>query len=93
MVGEQTIGKGYSQRMYSLMDGSAVRISDKMYFMPSGKSLIGTGIMPIQDILNAANELGSVEYVILEQDKTKLDQMESIKVSMESFKKFEGIDF
>ena len=46
VVGEQTIGKGYSQRMYSLMDGSAVRISDKMYFMPSGKSLIGTGIMP-----------------------------------------------
>lgn len=46
VVGEQTTGKGYSQRMYSLVDGSAVRISDKMYYMPSGKSLIGTGVTP-----------------------------------------------
>ena len=46
VVGEQTIGKGYSQRMYSLVDGSAVRISDKMYYLPSGRSLIGTGITP-----------------------------------------------
>ena len=46
IVGQQTIGKGYSQRMYSLTDGSAVRISDKTYFMPSGKSLIGTGVTP-----------------------------------------------
>ena len=46
VVGEPTIGKGYSQRMYSLVDGSAVRISDKMYYLPSGKSLIGTGVTP-----------------------------------------------
>ncbi|MBQ8145071.1 MAG: hypothetical protein IJ042_09830 [Butyricicoccus sp.] len=46
VVGEQTIGKGYSQRMYSLVDGSAVRISDKMYYLPSGRSLIGTGVLP-----------------------------------------------
>lgn len=46
VVGEQTIGKGYSQRMYPLNDGSAVRISDKTYYTPSGKSLIGTGITP-----------------------------------------------
>lgn len=50
VVGEQTIGKGYSQRMYSLLDGSAVRISDKMYYMPSGKSLIGTGVTPDVEI-------------------------------------------
>ncbi len=46
VVGTETIGKGYSQRMYTLIDGSAVRISDKKYFMPSGKSLIGEGVTP-----------------------------------------------
>ncbi len=32
---------------------------------------MGTGIMPIQDILDAANGVGA-EYVILEQDFTQL---------------------
>lgn len=53
---------------------------------------IGYGRMDIQSILNKALELGSVEYVILEQDATKLDELESIRRSMESFRKFEGID-
>lgn len=51
---------------------------------------IGTGIMDIQSILNAANGVGA-EYVILEQDATQLEPMESIKISMENFKKYQGI--
>ena len=46
VVGEQTIGKGYSQRTYPLSDGSALRLSDNEYFTPQGKSLIGTGVTP-----------------------------------------------
>lgn len=46
IVGEQTIGKGYSQRTYPLSDGSALRLSDNEYFTPQGKSLIGTGVTP-----------------------------------------------
>lgn len=51
---------------------------------------VGTGTMDIQSILNAANEVGA-EYVILEQDFTQLSQMESIQISMDSFKKYSGI--
>lgn len=51
---------------------------------------VGTGIMDIQSTLNAVNEAGA-EYVILEQDFTQLTQMESIKISMDSFKKYSGI--
>jgi len=51
---------------------------------------VGTGRMDIQSILNAANEAGA-EYVILEQDFTRLSQMESIQISMDSFKKYSGI--
>lgn len=53
---------------------------------------VGTGIMDIQSILNAANEVGA-EYVILEQDYTQLSQLESVKISMDSFKKYSGIEW
>lgn len=52
---------------------------------------IGTGIMDIQSILNAASEYTDTEYVILEQDFTTHDEIDSIKISMERFKKFQGI--
>lgn len=46
VVGEQTIGKGYSQQNYELSDGSALHLSDQEYFTPNRKSLIGTGVTP-----------------------------------------------
>lgn len=46
IVGEKTIGKGYSQQNYELSDGSALHLSDQEYFTPSGKTLIGTGVIP-----------------------------------------------
>lgn len=54
---------------------------------------VGTGIMDIQTIINTANEYCDCEYIILEQDYTKLEEIESIKVSMDSFKKFQGIEW
>lgn len=52
---------------------------------------IGYGQMDIQGIIDMAIELGSIEYIVLEQDSTKLNQLESIKRSMEGFCKFNGI--
>lgn len=46
IVGEQTVGKGYSQRTYELSDGSALRLSDNAYYTPKGKSLIDVGVLP-----------------------------------------------
>ena len=55
---------------------------------------IGTGIMRIQDIINTANACTSAEYIILEQDSTRLpSELESIRVSMDAFKKFNGISW
>ena len=54
---------------------------------------IGTGCMDIQSIIDTANDLGSVEYIILEQDYSKLDQLESIQVSMQAFHKFTSISW
>lgn len=53
---------------------------------------IGTGIMDIQKIIDTANDQGA-EYIVLEQDATQLTPMESIKISMDNFKKYSGIDW
>ncbi|MCJ8008351.1 sugar phosphate isomerase/epimerase family protein [Lederbergia wuyishanensis] len=54
---------------------------------------IGTGIMPIQDIIIAASKAPNLEYIILEQDHTDLDEIDSINVSMEAFKRYSGTDW
>jgi sugar phosphate isomerase/epimerase len=67
------------------------------YFMkvvkPESFTEIGTGILPIQDFINAGNEVCKVDYIILEQDFSTHDELESIRISMDSFKKFSGIEW
>lgn len=53
---------------------------------------IGTGIMDIQKILDTGNELG-VKFVVLEQDFSQHEQLESVQISMDSFRKYKGIEF
>ncbi len=62
------------------------------YVNPTDFVEIGTGSMDIQSIINTAIELGCIEYVILEQDQTTYNQIESIKISMENLKKYTGIE-
>jgi sugar phosphate isomerase/epimerase len=70
---------------------------DMNYFMSLGVDKtfteIGTGIMDIQSIIDAGNRLCKADYIILEQDYTSHDELESIKISMENFKKFKGIEW
>ncbi len=53
---------------------------------------MGTGILPIQDYIDAANEVG-VPYILLEQDFTTMDEIDSIQTSMDAFRKFKGIEW
>ena len=46
VVGEHTVGKGYSQQTLYLSDGSALVLSTKMYALPDGTSLAGVGLEP-----------------------------------------------
>ena len=54
---------------------------------------IGTGILPIQDFIDAAGEAPNCQYIILEQDSTQLTEIESINRSMDAFHKFKGIEW
>ena len=44
--GQATTGKGYSQVMIRLSDGSGVNLSTARYFTPNGSSLDGVGVQP-----------------------------------------------
>jgi sugar phosphate isomerase/epimerase len=53
---------------------------------------IGTGILPIQNLLDAASKLPNLDYMLLEQDHTTLPEIESIQRSHDAFSaKFTGI--
>jgi hypothetical protein len=51
------------------------------------------GIMNIQDCISVGNEVCKTDYIILEQDFSSRDELESIRISMNSFKKFTGIQW
>lgn len=59
--------------------------------LPEDFTEVGTGIMDIQSIIDHGNRQG-VAYIILEQDHSKLDELESIRVSMDAFSRFRGIE-
>ncbi|GHV67630.1 sugar phosphate isomerase [Spirochaetia bacterium] len=67
------------------------------YFMsivkPETFTEIGAGILPIQDIINAGNTSCDTDYIILEQDFSTFDELESIKISMAGLRKFTGISW
>jgi sugar phosphate isomerase/epimerase len=55
---------------------------------------IGTGLLPIQNIIDAAGALPALDYLILEQDHTALDEIESVRTSRQAFAtNFTGISW
>lgn len=52
---------------------------------------IGTGCMPIQEIIDTINQYTNAEYLFLEQDFTKKDEIESIQISFDNLKKYHGV--
>ena len=46
VVGAHTGGKGYSQQLIRLSDGSSINLSTTRYYTPKGNNLAGVGITP-----------------------------------------------
>ncbi len=46
LIGRKTLGKGYSQNILELSDGSALMLSTRKYLTPHRVSLIGVGVTP-----------------------------------------------
>lgn len=54
---------------------------------------VGTGQMALQDIIDTTVQYTKATHIILEQDFSRYEQLESIRISMESFKKQKNIIF
>lgn len=52
---------------------------------------VGEGIIKVQDVIDAGNDQG-VPYILVEQDFTKLDEIDSIRRSMFNFMKMRGLE-
>lgn len=46
VVGERTAGKGSVQNLYRLKNGGGLKLTTARYFLPSGRSLDGSGLVP-----------------------------------------------
>lgn len=51
LVGTTSYGKGIVQQIYTLKDGSAVKLTVSNYFTPNGNNIHGTGIEPDVEVL------------------------------------------
>jgi carboxyl-terminal processing protease len=51
LVGETTFGKGLVQQVFTLSDGSAVKVTVEKYFTPAGLSIDGVGIAPDFEVI------------------------------------------
>ena len=70
VVGEKTVGKGYFQRTYSLVDGSAVGLSVGKYFTPNGISLGDAGgIVPDVEVAVTEEEAYQIYAGLLDPMK------------------------
>lgn len=73
LVGTTTFGKGIVQNIYSLLDGTSMKITSSEYFSPNGTSIHGVGVEP--DVV--------VEY---EYDKENPDYDNQLEKAIEILK-------
>ncbi len=63
IVGEQTVGKGYSQQSFPLSNGGCLNLSTNCYYTPKGESLIGKGVVP--DVAAALSDEKKARFAVL----------------------------
>ncbi len=98
LVHQKDFTKGYeaTQNLLPQFDETHTYIDMEAFnsvVKPETFTEIGCGILNIQDIIDTANEVCGSEYIVLEQDYSTHDELESIRISMDSFKRFKGTEW
>ena len=78
LVGTNTLGKGYSQELIYLSDGSAINLSTMRYFTPNGVCLAGVGLTP-----DVVVEISDEEYVGLYYGSVSHDEDTQLQRAIE----------
>lgn len=63
------------------------------YEYPETFTEIGSGVMDVQAIIDTGNRYCDMQYMILEQDHSRLDRMDSVRLSRDGLKKCRGIEW
>jgi sugar phosphate isomerase/epimerase len=61
--------------------------------LPATFAEVGTGVLPIQDIVDAAGRLPNLRYLLLEQDFAPGPELDSVRISRDAFRAYHGIAF
>lgn len=77
IVGEKTVGKGYSQQGFELSNGGCLNISTHCYYTPKGVSLIGKGVTPDKQV-NLSDEKKEHFYVLQDSEDDQLQAAISV---------------
>lgn len=81
----------------NLFDGIVARDADitmdlfREVALPETFAEVGTGILPIQDIIDAVDALPDFRYVLLEQDHAPGAELDSVRVSREAFGRYRNV--
>ncbi len=73
IVGDKTVGKGYSQVGFPLSNGGCLNLSTNCYYTPNGESLIDKGVTP--DILVSLDEDKTARFAVLKDEED--DQLQA----------------
>ena len=83
LIGEQTFGKGSGTITYTLEDGSAVNVTNFLYYLPDGESIEGEGLAPhLEVVLPDEAQWISINQMTLEQDtqlKAAIDYLTGLR--------------
>ncbi len=56
LIGENSYGKGSVQSIIPLKNKGAIRLTISKYYLPSGKSISGTGIVPDIEVVESSDD-------------------------------------
>ena len=83
IVGTQTFGKGSVQTVYSLDNGTGLRLTTAKYYTPSGRSIQNVGITPDVEVtlpvVKEAKSGDSVHMVVREKDLERHLKNDTVK--------------
>ncbi len=74
LVGETSFGKGTVQVIHELSDGSGLKFTTAKYFLPSGVSIEGVGVLPDIEIILTADDTEDLQLnKAIEEIKKMID--------------------
>ena len=72
IVGEKTYGKGVIQELYTLSDGSGLKVTVEEYYTPNRNKINGIGITPDKEVAAATEVIVEMEQDVQLQEAIKI---------------------